>query len=244
MLQHPRPKEEIANLLGDNGLAFADYYQGLTLSIVIIAFSFTFLGGLYVALVSGDIVAKEVEDGTMRLVLARPVSRLRMLMLKYAACLVYTFSLVAFLGLTALALASVYRGGLGKLFIVIPDEHLFGFYDTAEGLYRYARGVLLLAFATGVIASLGFMFSCFKMKPAAATILTLSVLFVDLVLSQLPYFKSLRHCFISYHAGFWVRTFWEYPPWPAIARSVMILVGLSVSFVVIGVVGFQQRDLK
>ena len=45
-------------------------------------------------------------------------------MLKYAACLVYTFSLVAFLGLTALALASVYRGGLGKLFIVIPDEHL------------------------------------------------------------------------------------------------------------------------
>ena len=77
MLQHPRPKEEIANLLGDNGLAFADYYQGLTLSIVIIAFSFTFLGGLYVALVSGDIVAKEVEDGTMRLVLARPVSRLR-----------------------------------------------------------------------------------------------------------------------------------------------------------------------
>ena len=244
MLQHPRPKEEIAKLLGENGLEFASHYQGLTLSIVIIAFSFTFLGGLYVALVSGDIVAKEVEEGTMRLVLARPVSRLRLLMLKLAACLVYTLSLVVFLGLSALLLASIYRGGLGKLFIVIPDEQLFAFYDTGEGLFRYARGVLCLAYATCVIAALGFMFSCFRMKPAAATILTLSVLFVDLVLTQLPYFRTLRGWFISHHAGFWVRTFLEYPPWPSIARSVAYLFALSVTFVVIGAVGFQRRDLK
>ncbi|MBB6441432.1 ABC-2 type transport system permease protein [Phycisphaera mikurensis] len=244
MLQHPRPKEEIAKLLGENGLEFASHYQGLTLAVVIIAFSFTFLGGLYVALVSGDIVAKEVEEGTMRLVLARPVSRVRLLGVKYAACLVYTLSLVAFLGVTALTLASLYRGGLGRLFIVIPDEQLFAFYGTGEGLYRYARGVLCLAYATCVIASLGFMFSCFRMKPAAATILTLSVLFVDLVLGQLPYFKSLRHWFISYHAGFWVRTFLAYPPWPMIARSALILFALSATFVSVGIVGFQQRDLK
>ena len=244
MLQHPRPKAEIARLLGENGLGFAEHYMGLTLAIVIIAFSFTFLGGLYVALVSGDIVAKEVEEGTMRLLLARPISRSRLLMLKLAACLVYTVSLVFFLGVSALALASAYRGGLGELFIVIPDEQLFAFYGTGEGLFRYARGVACLAVGTCVVAALGFMFSCFRVKPAAATILTLSVLFVDLVLTQLPYFKSLRGWFISYHAGFWVRTFLEYPPWPAIARSVAYLFALSASFVAIGVVGFQQRDLK
>ena len=111
LLQHPRAKAQVAALLDANGLDFADHYRGLTLAIVIIAFSFTFLGGLYVALVAGDIVAKEVEDGTLRLVLARPVSRVRLLLVKLAACVTYSLSLVAFLGCTALIFASVYRGG-------------------------------------------------------------------------------------------------------------------------------------
>ncbi len=244
MLQHPRAKGEVSALLGQNGLAFESYYMGLTLAIVIILFSFTFLGGLYVALVAGDIVAKEVEDGTMRMILARPVSRTRLLMLKLAACLIYTIVLVVFLGVSALAFASGYRGGLGQLFIFIEPERLFAFYDTAEGLWRYARSVLCLAYGTLTIACLAFMFSCFKMKPAAATILTLSVFFIDVVLQNLPYFQSLRHYFMSYHIGFWVRTYHEYPPWAAIGRSVLILAGLMVTFVAVGVTNFRLRDLK
>ena len=244
MLQHPRAKAEVGKLLDANGLEFAAHYQGLTLAIVVIAFSFTFLGGLYVALVAGDIVAKEYEEGTLRLVLARPVSRTRLLLTKYAACVIYSVSLVLFLGVTALLFAGIYRGGLGRLFIFIPEEDLFAFYDTGEGLFRYARGVTCLAAATVTITSLAFMFSCFKMKPAAATILTLSLLFIDVVLMNLPYFRSLRHFFGSYHMGFWVRTFHAYPPWPAIAESVLILVGLSATFVTVGIAHFARRDLK
>ncbi len=244
MLQHPRAKGEIGKLLNANGLDFGDHYGGLTLAIVVIAFSFTFLGGLYVALVAGDIVAKEYEEGTLRLVLARPVSRVRLLLVKFAACVIYSVSLVLFLGVTALLFASVYRGGLGKLFIFIPEENLFAFYDTGEGLFRYVRGVCALAAATITITSLAFMFSCFKMKPAAATILTLSLLFIDVVMMNLPYFRSLRPWFASYHMGSWVRTFHTYPPWPAIAESALVLVGLSATFVTIGIAHFAQRDLK
>ena len=212
---------------------------------MVIAFSFyVSLGGLYVALVAGDIVAKEYEEGTLRLVLARPVSRLRLLLVKFAACVIYSVSLVLFLGVTALVFAGVYRGGLGQLFIFIPEEKLFAFYDTGEGLWRYARGVCCLAGATVTITALAFMFSCFKMKPAAATILTLSLLFIDVVLMNLPYFRSLRSWFASYHMGFWVRTFHTYPPWPAIVESVLVLIGLSITFVVIGVTHFARRDLK
>ena len=35
------------------------------------------LGGLFLALVSGDVVSKEVEDGTMRMMLCLPASRWR-----------------------------------------------------------------------------------------------------------------------------------------------------------------------
>ncbi|MEM1108640.1 MAG: ABC transporter permease subunit [Planctomycetota bacterium] len=244
LLQHPRAREQVARLLEQNGLGFDDHYMGLTLGIVVIAFSFTFLGGLYVALVAGDIVAKEVEDGTMRMVLSRPIGRVRLLAVKFAACILYTLLLVWFLGVTALVFASLYRGGPGKLFIFFPDEELFAFYDTVEGLWRYGRSIVCLSFATLAIAALGFMFSCFKMKPAAATILTLSVFFVDVVLMNLPYFSELRHLFMSYHIGFWVRTYHVYPPWPEIAQSVAWLTGLMSTFVVVGVTHFAGRDLK
>ncbi len=244
LLQHPRAKGQVADLLGRNGLGFEEHYMGLTLAIVIIAFSFTFLGGLYVALVAGDIVAKEVEDGTMRMVLARPVGRVRLLLVKLAACAIYTVTLVLFLGATALLFATAYRGGLGKLFIFIAEEDLFAFYNTSEGLWRYTRSVLCLAYGTLTIASLAFMFSCFKMKPAAATILTLTVFFIDVVLTNLPYFRDLRSYFMSYHIGFWIRTYHEYPPWPAIGRSVLVLAGLMTTFAAIGITHFCVRDLK
>lgn len=244
LLQHPRAKDEVARLLARNGLGFEDHYQGLTLAIVIIAFSFTFLGGLYVSLVAGDIVAKEVEEGTIRMILARPVSRFRFLSVKLVACAFYTVTLVVFLGVSALAFASAYRGGMGKLFIFIEPERLFAFYGTRDGLIRYALSVGCLAYGTLTIAALAFMFSCFKMKPAAATILTLSVFFIDAVLTNLPYFQSLRGWFMSYHIGFWVRVYHEYPPWPAIARSALILAALMTTFTVIGVTRFRLRDFK
>ncbi len=244
LLQHPRAKQQVGELLTDNGLAFEAHYMGLTLAVAIIAFSFTFLGGLYVALVAGDIVAKEVEDGTLRMVLARPVSRERLLGLKLAAAALYTVTLVVFLGVSALALASLYRGGLGRLFVFIPDERLFGFYDTAEGLVRYFTAVSLLAYGTLTIAALAFMFSCFRMKPAAATILTLSVFFIDAVLTNLPYFRDFRSWFMSYHIGCWVRVFHDHPPWPQIGRSLLILAGLMTSFALIGISHFATRDLK
>ncbi|MEM1354801.1 MAG: ABC transporter permease subunit [Planctomycetota bacterium] len=243
-LQLPRPKREIGQLLKRNGLVFDEYYQGLTLAIVIIAFTFTLLGALYVALVGGDIVAKEVEDGTMRMVLCRPISRFRLLTLKMAACVTYTILLVLFLGVTALLISTVYRGGLGKLFIFISEEDLFAFYNTGPGLWRYARSVVCLAYATVVIAALAFMFSCFNVKPAAATILTLSFFMGDLVLQNLPYFQSIRHYFVTYHFAFWVRTYHDPVPWHAIATSVIYLTTLTLTFWLIGVTRFCTRDLK
>ena len=97
---------------------------------------------------------------------------------------------------------------------------------------------------TNVIAALGFMFGCFRMKPAAATILTLSIFFIDVVLTNLPYFRELRHLFVSWHMGLWVRTFHEHPPWPSILGSAAYLLGLSITFATIGIAHFAGRDLK
>ncbi len=61
------------------------------------------LEALFLALVAGDVVSKEVEDGTLRMMLCRPISRTRILTVKVIVSLLYTIVLTFFVGLTALA---------------------------------------------------------------------------------------------------------------------------------------------
>src|SRR5580658_5329427 len=78
MLNLPRPKAHIRHLLDQSGYgAFDFYYSGSTLALMVLHWTAPILGSLYLALVAGDLVAKEIEEGTMRMVLCRPVSRLR-----------------------------------------------------------------------------------------------------------------------------------------------------------------------
>ncbi len=244
LLQLPKAQRAMTGMLEKNGYVAEQYMGGLTLAVAIIVFTFVLLGGLYIALVGGDIVAKEVEDGTMRLVLCRPVGRVRLLTVKWLACLIYTLLLVVFLGVTALLAATLYRGHLGKLFIMAPEEGIFSVFDTAEALWRYARAIGFLGLCALSIAGLAFMFSCFRLKPAAATILTLSVLFLDLVVRNIPYFQDYRHWFISYHNACWVRTLAEPVRWPSVVQSLIFLATFNVSCFVIGLLRFCTRDLK
>jgi ABC-2 type transport system permease protein len=244
LLQLPKAQEAVGELLRNNGYNFEAFYGGLSLAVVMIVFTFMLLGALYLALVAGDIVAKEVEDGTMRMILSRPISRPRLLMLKLLACTIYAVTLIAFLAVTALILATVQRGYLGQLFVFVPEEELFAVFDTGEGLQRYALAMGTLSLTTLIITNTAFMFSCFPMKPAAATILTLSLLFIDTVLRTIPYFSDYRHFFVSHHTGAWVRLFHDPIPWWSLAQSLAYLGALNVSVVIVGFARFVTRDFK
>lgn len=101
IFQVPRIQRRWSRMLENAGYGFDDYFSGTTLAFQMVIWTAFMLGGLYVALVSGDIVAKEVEEGTMRMTLCRPISRVRLGVLKYCACVIYTMVLVAFIGLSA-----------------------------------------------------------------------------------------------------------------------------------------------
>jgi ABC-2 type transport system permease protein len=244
LLQLPKAKAAIDNLLTRNGYGSDEYVGGLSLGLIILKFTFVLLGALYLALVGGDIVAKEIEDGTMRLILCRPVSRVRLMIVKWLACMIYTITLVFFMGFSALMTGLVYRGKLGKLFVFAPEVKLFSVFDMQEGLYRYVRAVGIMALCTMAISSVAFMFSCFRVKPAAATVLTLSCMFVDLVLYEIPYFSSYRSFFVTGHISCWVRTFDDLVPWWTVAHSLTYLAALCATCWIIGSLRFCTLDLK
>ena len=91
---------------------------------------------------------------------------------------------------------------------------------------------------------LGFFFSCLKVKPASASILTLSVLFVDFVLQEFPFFKPYEEYFITFRMSNWVYVLENHVSWAKLAESYAFLGGLNVTLFILGWMSFQVRDFK
>lgn len=240
-----RSQRAMRELVERNGLGFDDYYSSLTITYWIMGFSMFLLGSIYFALVAGDIVAKEAEDGNLRLVLARPVSRLRILLLKYAAIAIYTVTFVIFVGITGYAMSVAALGWDGGLFVWNYEMKVFAVFPTrGEGIARLTMAALAIGASMVTLSSIAFMFSCFRMKPAAATIMALSVLFVDFVLLRFPFFRPYEEYFVTWRMSCWVYLLENTISWPKIAMSYAFLLGLNATLFLVGYTAFRLRDFK
>jgi len=236
------PRVQMERVLEGNGYLAAQFISTLSVATFMLLPIAYMLLPLYASLVGGDLVAKEAEDGTLRMILSRPISRLRLLGLKWLAGALFSFTLVMALGVFGLAFSSLWFPW-GGLFVFIPGE-MFSVFDASAGLQHYAVAHLMMATKAITIMGLAFMFSCFNVKPAAATILALSFVFVNFILMNIPYFRDLQHWFLTYHLNLWQLMFGQPIPWWRVGQSLSLLVGFNVTFLVIGLTAFHVRDIK
>ncbi len=192
-------QNHVERLLAGNGYLAQEYLSALTVAVVMLVPQILLLMPLYAALVGGDLVAKEAEDGTLRMILSRPISRFRLLFVKWLAGVIFSAILVLVLGGTALAFARIWFPWRGMFVFSAWPESIFTVLSTGEGAKLYLCSHLFMAVNATVILGLAFMFSCFNMKPAAATILSLSLLFVNLVMEGIPFFERYREYLLTYH---------------------------------------------
>ncbi len=243
LCQLPFGQRGLRRVIERMGGVFEEYFSGLTLAMIMVPITVFLLGALFLCLVGGDIVAKEVEDGTMRMTLCRPISRLRVLLVKYCTCVIYTISLVFFIGLSALLAASLVRGN-GGLFIAAPEERLVVLFEFREGLIRYLCALPCLSLSLLTITSFSFLLSCCDIKPAAATIAGICLFFVDWILHFLPYFEAYHPFLMTSHMNTWLNVFRSPWPWPKMIEDYGYLLGLDATFFLIGAVIFSARDFK
>jgi len=228
-----------------NGLEFGTYYSSLTITFTIMLISMVLLGAIFFALVAGDIVAKENEDGNLRLVFARPISRFRLLLVKYAAVCLYTFTFVFFVGISGYLMAVAAVGREGGLLVMEPRMKVFAAYpEWSEGAGRLGIAAVGIGISMITLSSIAFMFSCLKIKPAAATIITLTILFVDMILQEFPFFKPYESYFITWRMSAWLFLMEHHISWPKIIESYAFLGGLNITLFILGWLSFQTRDFK
>src|SRR2546429_8793767 len=103
-----RGQRNLEAMLAGNGYIAQEFVSALTVALILLLPQVVILMPLYAALVGGDLVAKEAEDGTLRMILARPISRFRLLLAKWLAGVIFSVALVAGLGAMAVLFARMW----------------------------------------------------------------------------------------------------------------------------------------
>jgi len=222
------------------------FFSALTFGFMIVQFTMFLLGVTFVALVAGDIVAKETEDGNLRLLLARPVSRLRLLVIKFLACQIYTTTLFIFVGVSALFFGILSRGWGGGFLVWTPELPRVSLFDWDEGMLRYFLAILGFSFLYLPATGIAFFLSCLKIKPAAATILTIAIIVSDFILSSLPFpfVADYKEYFLTSRMRCWLLLLYQEIPWARLIESAAWLAGIGLSAFVLGAIFFIRRDIK
>jgi ABC-2 type transport system permease protein len=235
-----------ARLLESNGYLATEFISALTVAVVMLIPQILLLMPLYVMLVGGDLVAKEAEDGTLRMILSRPISRFRLLFIKWVTGVIFATILVISLGVMALLFASFWFEWKG-MFVFIPmpgGSPIFNVLDATDGLKFYALAHVMLAVNACTMLSLSFMFSCFNMKPAAATVLAMSFLLLSLVMEAMPFFEEWKELALTHHFRAWVLVFTKPMQLAQMAEALCVLAAVNVTAFIIGTTHFHMRDIK
>lgn len=225
---------------------FDEYFSALTLGFLIVTFTMLLLGVVFVSLIAGDILAKETEDGNLRLLLARPVSRFRLLLVKFLSCQIYTSTLFLFVGTTALIVGLLDRGWGGGMLVWTPELPRVSLFDWNEGMFRYFIAIFGFSLIYLPVTGMAFMLGCFRIKPAAATILTVAIIVADRVISSipLPAFDPYRDYFITSRMSSWLFLLYQDIPWARFGEAGAWLVGFGLTGFLVGWIAFERRDVK
>ncbi len=179
---------------------------------------------LALAMLCGDAIAGEANQGTLRYLLTVPVTRTRLLAVKYAS-LVFG----ALWGVTLVAVTGVLVGAL--LFGVGPMTTLSGSQlEFVPALGRLGLVVLYLTACLASLAALGLFVSTLTEQPMAATITVMIVVILSWVLDGVPQVAWL-HPWLIVHEWMSFGDFLRDPvSLDSAGRGLLVALGYAVVF--------------
>ncbi|HTI94492.1 MAG TPA: ABC transporter permease [Puia sp.] len=210
---------------------------------------------LLVALVAGDIIAGEANMGTLRLLVIRPVSRTRLLLVKFYASVIYTVLLLVWMALLALFLSMLL---FGTNDMMIARNTVMEQIKSSDVLWRYIAAFGYATVALSTVAALAFLLSVFAENSIGPIVSTISIVIVLTILSEMRiplYDNTVKPWLFTSHMLAWKGFFYSRSDGqgaaitgsienlPAILRSMGILLGYIVVFVAAAIISFEKKDI-
>lgn len=222
---------------------FEKTFSGLTTATHFLGEAVTVMGSLVLTLVAADLLAGEVEDGSMRMTLSRPISRTRLLLLKLIVCAVHATLLTVFTAASALGIGLLFEGP-GPLIMIATHESVLGAFDFTTGLERYALAAALLAFSAFSATLFSFTCACFPVKPAAAMAIALTLAFTDNIIRSSPSMSRVSPYCLTTRLIAWRQVFNEEIPVSRLKRLYGQLFAIDAGLLAVAWWAFRRREFK
>lgn len=209
---------------------------------------------ILVALIAGDMISGEANMGTLRLLASKPVSRIKLLGVKFAAASIYTILLLVWVAILSLFLSIVLFGS-NQLFVARGFE--VNIISESDILWRYAAAFVFAAMGLLTVGSLAFMFSAFADNSIGPIVACVCVIIVFTILTQLQipfYDETIKPWLFTTHMLGWKGFFYvqgnegvtvqgSIENLPAIIKSGLILLAYTILFLLIAGWHFKRKNI-
>jgi ABC-2 type transport system permease protein len=209
---------------------------------------------ILVALIAGDMISGEANMGTLRLLATKPISRTRLLMIKFVAASLYTILLLIWVALFSLLL-SILLFGTNDLFVA--RETNSNIIAASDVLWRYFAAFAFAAIGLITVAALSFMLSVFADNSIGPIVTTVCVLIVFTILTQMQipfYDETIKPYLFTTHMLGWKGFFYvkgsdgvtvngSLENFYAILKSGLVLLIYSAAFIFIAIWYFRKKNI-
>ena len=195
-----------------------------------------------IALVAGDLLAGEATSGTYRILITRPVSRMKLLASKFFAGIIYTCLLILWLALMSMVLGIIIFG-IGEL-IVLKSTMVIIFAKN-DILWRFLGAYGFAALSMSVVASLAFLFSSLVENAIGPIVSTMAVIIVFIIISAIDIniFDKIRPFLFTTYMNSWRLIFDDPVNISEIIKSVGVLLGHIIVFTGLTAIIFRRKDI-
>src|SRR4051812_178529 len=165
---------------GGPGFFEAITSNGLFVAFAALAAELPLFLPLAVAAASGDAIAGEANQGTLRYLLTIPAGRTRLLFVKYAAVVIFGLAATSLVALAGVVAGLALFGGGDVILLSGTTTSLL------DGVGRLALSVLYLSAGFAALGAIGMFVTTLTEQPIAAIVATIGVNVLMFILDAIP----------------------------------------------------------
>ncbi|MEY3433257.1 MAG: hypothetical protein RL131_1193 [Bacteroidota bacterium] len=157
---------------------------------------------LLIALVAGDMISGEAAQGTLRVLMTKPVSRTSLILGKFTAAGIYTLLLLLWMAIWTLGFSMAIFGVDDMLILKSTQVTQI---VSSDVLWRYAAAFVFACLAMLTVAALSFFLSLFAENSIGPIMATMSIIIVFTILNtlDLPVFEQIKPFLFTTHMLGW-----------------------------------------
>jgi ABC-2 type transport system permease protein len=222
---------------GENIFATEVTQSGLATPVLMLLFMSGFFLPLAAALVSGDIVANEDGNGTLKTILTRSVDRGQVFAAKALAAMTYA-AVAVFLSAAVATIAGVISWGFHSV-------------TTFSGTVVSAPEALLLVFAANAVyliplfalVGIGMLLSTTTRNSAAAVVGTIGLVILLFIVAQIPGLEGIQPYLLTEQFQAWQGLLRTPTDWAPIAHSAWVCALYGVPALIAAYLTLLRRDV-